>query len=256
MPSRRFRASLVALAAVMCASVTACAAVPDDDAEEQTLTVFAAASLTEVFTQIADEFEASHPGVEVTLSFAGSSTLAQQVIEGAPADVLATANEATMAQVSDVMEIEPLIFASNTLTIAVPEGNPAGITGITDLTREDVRLVVCAPQVPCGTATETVERATRVALSPVSEESNVTDVLGKVASGEADAGIVYVTDIARADGVAQVDLEGSDVAVNLYPIAALPRDGDAPTMLADEFVAAVLSDASREILESAGFTTP
>lgn len=256
MPRPRFRASLTALAAAVAVSLAACAAVPDGEPEDRTVTVLAAASLTDVFTEIADEFEASHPGVTVSLSFAGSSTLAQQVLEGAPADVLATANEATMAQVSEEIGIEPLIFASNTLTIAVPEGNPAGITGITDLTRPDVRLVVCAPQVPCGAATQLVEEATRTSFSPVSEESNVTDVLGKVASGQADAGIVYVTDIARADGVQQVPLEGADLAVNLYPIAALPRVGQSPSMLADEFVAAVLSDAGREVLEAAGFTTP
>ncbi|WNM25459.1 molybdate ABC transporter substrate-binding protein [Demequina capsici] len=259
-PRAAASASLVLLAALSLSACTAADAGTEPTSgaavAPQTVTVLAAASLTDVFTEIADDFEAAHPGVKVSLSFAGSSTLAEQVLEGAPADVLATANEATMAQVSDQIGTDPQIFATNTLTIAVPSGDPAGIGGLADLTRDDVRLVVCAPQVPCGAATQKVADAEGVTLSPVSEESNVTDVLGKVASGEADAGIVYVTDLARADGVEQVALDGADAAVNLYPITSLPGGDGSPTSLADAFVQAVLSDAGQAVLARAGFGAP
>ncbi|WP_062201825.1 molybdate ABC transporter substrate-binding protein [Demequina salsinemoris] len=249
------RVGAVATVGLVALGLTACAA-PDDESEDQTLTVLAAASLTDVFTEIAADFEETHPHVHVQLSFAGSSTLAQQVLEGAPADVIATANEATMALVADELDIEPHVFATNVLTIVVAEGNPAGIDELSDLTDDDTRLVICAPQVPCGAATALVAEAAGVELSPVSEEANVTDVLGKVASGEADAGIVYVTDIARAEGVEAVALPDAEAGVNLYPIAALPDGSGAEEVTADAFVAAVLSDASEQTLAAAGFGTP
>ncbi len=246
---------LFATAAAVSLGLSACTA--SHAAEDgDTLTVFAAASLTDVFTQIADDFEHNHPGVEVSLSFAGSSALATQVLEGAPADVLATANEQTMAQVADQIDLETRIFATNVLTIAVPAGNPAGIESLADLTDPHARVVVCAPQVPCGAATQAVMEAQHVTLSPVSEEPNVTDVLGKVDSGEADAGLVYVTDLARANGVESIALDGADVAINRYPIAALPHDDTAASELAQEFVEAVLADDGLAHLADAGFGAP
>lgn len=246
------------LAAVGAAVVTlaACAPIALPEGRPETLTVLAASSLADVMITIVSDFEADHPDVNVAVSFAGSSTLASQVLEGAPADVLATADEATMATVSGELEIEPQIFATNTLTIAVPAGNPGGITGVESLSDAGVVLVTCAPQVPCGAATALVAESSGATLSPASEESNVTDVLGKVASGEADAGIVYATDLARADGVEEVALEHADAVVNRYPIAALPHASGSPSQHAREFVAAVLSSEGRAALAAAGFGAP
>lgn len=249
-PHRLAVVGATALTLVACAPSVA----PQD--RPATLTVLAASSLADVMATIAAGFEADHPDVQVVVSFAGSSTVAAQVLEGAPADVLATADEASMAPVSVEFGIEPLIFATNTLTIAVPAGNPAGITGVDSLSDAGVALVVCAPQVPCGAATALVAEASGVTLSPVSEESNVTDVLGKVASGEAEAGIVYATDLARADGVEEIALAHADAAVNRYPIAALPGASGSPSQHAREFVAAVLSSEGRAALAAAGFGAP
>jgi molybdate transport system substrate-binding protein len=225
-----------------------------DPAGRRTLTVFAAASLRGTFTEIGRGFEAANPGVTVTFSFAGSADLATQIAEGAPADVFASADERNMAQVTgaSLTAADPVDFATNVLEIATPPGNPAGITGLADLARPGVDVVVCAPQVPCGAATDTVEARSGVTLSPVSEESSVTDVLGKVTSGEADAGLVYVTDVAAAgDRVTGVAFPESADAVNTYPIAALA--GAADPGLAERFVAFVTAPAAQAALRDAGF---
>jgi molybdate transport system substrate-binding protein len=156
------------------------------------ITVFAAASLKATFTELARTFEAENPGTTVTLSFAGSSDLASQISQGAPADVFASADTANMKKLQDagLADGMPKDFATNTLAIAVRPGNPAGIAALKDLARPGLKLVTCAPQVPCGSAAAKVAEAAGVALSPVSEENAVTDVLGKVTSGEADAGLV------------------------------------------------------------------
>ncbi|PRY16807.1 molybdate ABC transporter substrate-binding protein [Kineococcus rhizosphaerae] len=220
-----------------------------------TLTVFAAASLTKTFTEIGTEFEQAHPGVHVTFSFAGSSDLATQITEGAPADVFASADEKNMAKVTDLTSGAPVDFATNVLEIATPAGNPAGIRGFADLAKPGVKVVVCAAQVPCGAATRTVEQKTGVTISPVSEESSVTDVLGKVTSGEADAGLVYVTDVAGAgEEVTGVEFPESSEAVNTYPIAALK--GTRESDLAAEFVTFVTGAQGRSVLEDAGFGAP
>ena len=164
------------------------------------ITVYAAASLQPTFTDLGDRFERDHPGTTVTFNFAGSSSLVTQLVQGAPADVFASANPENMAKAVDsgVVSGAPVDFAANTLTLVTPPGNPKGVQQFSDLADPDLQVVVCAPQVPCGAATETVERFTGVALRPVSEESSVTDVLGKVVSGQADAVLVYVTDAADA----------------------------------------------------------
>ena len=171
-------------------------------APARSLTVFAAASLQKTFTVLGKTFEASHPGVTVVINFAGSQTLASQLVEGASADVFASANETQMKVVTDagLATGQPTIFATNQLMIAVPPDNPAGIASFGDLTRKGLALVVCAPAVPCGAATQKVERATGVRLDPVSEEQSVTAVLSKVQTGEADAGLVYRTDVIAAGG--------------------------------------------------------
>lgn len=232
-------------------STTASSAVTGD------VTVFAAASLNKTFTEIGKQFEAEYPGTAVKFNFAGSSDLATQIIQGAPADVFASANPANMAKVADAGEVagEPANFASNTLTIVTAPGNPKGITSFADLTKPGVTLVVCADQVPCGAATKTVEEKTGVTLAPVSEESQVTDVLGKVTSGQADAGLVYVTDAKGAgDKVTQVDFPESAEAVNVYPIAVL--SGSQNSEAAKEFVEMVTGSEGRKVLAEAGFAGP
>ena len=167
--------------------------------------MYAAASLTKTFEAIGTEFEEQHDGVTVEFSFGGSSDLVAQIQEGAPADVFASADTANMDKLTaeDLQASDPQDFASNTLEIAVPPDNPAGVASFADLADEGVNVVVCAPEVPCGAATAKVEDATGVDIQPVSEEQSVTDVLAKVTSGEADAGLVYVTDvIAAGDDVA------------------------------------------------------
>ncbi|KGN32892.1 molybdate-binding protein [Knoellia sinensis KCTC 19936] len=231
-------------------------------AQERTLTVFAAASLQKPFEEIAESFEKAHPGVTVRFSFGGSSGLVAQLQEGAPADVLATANEPTMAKaVADSLVVEtPTPFVSNTLQIVVPADNPAGIATLTDLTRADAKVVLCAPAVPCGAAANSVEKSAGIDIKPVSEEQSVTDVLGKVRSGEADAGLVYVTDVAGANTsstgaeVKGIDFPEAKSAINIYPIAALKSAKDAG--LADEFVAAITGADGQKVLRDAGFAAP
>ncbi|WP_051432664.1 molybdate ABC transporter substrate-binding protein [Promicromonospora kroppenstedtii] len=228
-----------------------------DDAADRTLTVYAAASLTRTFEQIAEDFEAAHDGVDVELSFAGSSDLVAQIQQGAPADVLASADTANMDKiVADGLQAgTPTDFASNALMIAVPPGNPADVASLADLADDDVHLVVCAPEVPCGAATERVEQAAGLTFAPVSEEQSVTDVLNKVITGEADAGLVYVTDVRGAGGkVEGIELPESDSAVNVYPIVVLEQSPEPE--LAQEFVDAVLDQDGQQVLTDAGFAAP
>ena len=198
--------------------------------DRATLTVYAAASLTKTFEQIGEEFEAEHEGVEVEFSFGGSSDLVAQIQEGAPADVFASADVANMEKLTaeELEGQEPQEFATNTLQIAIAPDNPAGIATFADLTGEDVRLVICAPEVPCGAAAQKAADAAGVELTPVSEEQSVTDVLGKVTSGEADAGLVYVTDVIGAAGaVLGIDFAEASAAVNTYPIATVEGSDEA-----------------------------
>ncbi|MEU3274684.1 molybdate ABC transporter substrate-binding protein [Saccharomonospora sp. NPDC006951] len=241
----------VLLAAVLAAS--ACGAA--QEGQGTTLNVFAAASLTESFGALEKRFEADNPGVDVKLNLAGSSKLVQQIQEGAPADVFASADEKNMDKVVDSGDVEgePAVFATNTLTIAVPKGNPRGITSFADLAKDDLTVIVCAPQVPCGSATEKVERAAGVSLSPASEEQDVKAVLTKVEAGEADAGLVYVTDV-NGRNVDHVDFAEADQAVNRYPIAVLTGAGDSD--LATRFRELVLGETGKQELGKAGFGSP
>lgn len=218
------------------------------------LTVFAASSLKASFTKIGAQFEKAHPGTTVTFSFAGSSDLVSQLQQGAPADVFASADVRNMQKATraSLTAGTPVDFASNTLEIAVPPGNPAHVTSLADLTKPGVSVVVCAPAVPCGAAAVKVEHAAGIRLTPVSEEQSVTDVLGKVRSGEADAGLVYVTDVKGArSAVVGVPFAQSSAAVNVYPIAALKTSADAA--LAKAFVDAVTGSPGQGILAAAGF---
>lgn len=243
-----------AVALALALPLVACSGSDDGDT---TLTVYAAASLTSTFEQIAEEFEAERDGVDVELSFAGSSDLVTQIQEGAPADVFASADTATMGELvdADLTDGDPQDFATNTLEIATPPDNPAGIESFQDLAEPGVQLVVCAPEVPCGAATQSMADLLGLTLAPVSEEQSVTDVLGKVTSGEADAGVVYVTDVTAAgDSVLGVPFPESDRVVNTYPIAAV--DGSDSADLAEQFIEMVLGDTGQGILADAGFGAP
>lgn len=221
------------------------------------ITVFAAASLQRTFTELGKQYEQQHPGTTVTFSFAGSSDLVSQIRNGAPADVLASADEANMAKLAstDLATGWPRDFATNTLEIAVAPGNPEHVQDLRDLAASDLQVVTCAAPVPCGAATAEVERAAGIELRPVSEEQSVTDVLGKVESGQADAGVVYVTDVQGSGGkVDGVPFAESSEAVNTYPIGVL-RESSNPE-LAASFAAYVRSDAGRKVLADAGFGAP
>ncbi len=232
--------------------LTACAASPSG-ANRSELVVFAASSLNPSFTTLGTEFEAAHPGVTVKFSFDGSAALVDQLEAGAPADVFASADEATMdkATAAGLIGDAPAQFTTNVLTLITPPGNPAGITGL-DASLEGRKLVVCADGVPCGTATRKLATALGITLKPVSEETKVTDVRTKVESGQADAGIVYVTD-ARASGdkVDTLPITGADMAPNAYLIGRVLTSEQAT--LAAEFVALVTGERGQQVLKAAGF---
>lgn len=219
--------------------------------------VFAAASLKSSFTEIGERFTTDNPGASIEFNFAGSSDLVTQLTQGAPGDVFASADTKNMdnAVEDDLLAGDPVNFASNTLVIATAPGNPKKITSFADLAKPDLSVVTCAPQVPCGSATQKVEQATSVTLNPVSEESSVSDVLNKVTSGQADAGLVYVTDAKGAgDKVTAVPFPQSADAINVYPIAVLK--GSETPELASKFVDLVTAQAGQEILSQAGFAKP
>ncbi|MGH3889671.1 MAG: molybdate ABC transporter substrate-binding protein [Pseudonocardiaceae bacterium] len=219
------------------------------------VTVLAAASLTDVFTKLEPEFETANPSADLRFSFGASSDLATQIVNGAPADVFASANEKQMKVVADAGKAAgtPEPFTTNVLTIVVPPDNPKGIRSFADLAKPDVTELVCAPQVPCGAATEQIEKATNITLSPASEEPDVRSVLAKVQAREADAGLVYVTDARSAAGnVEQINFPEAKDAVNVYPIAAI--NGAPQPQLAAAFVAFVLGPAGQRELTAAGFS--
>lgn len=230
--------------------------VPGED--ETSLTVFAAASLQHPFDKIEDAFVAEHPGVNVQFNYAGSSTLLQNLEAGAPADVFASANEATMAAAEEadlVGSSDRVVFATNELVGIVPADNPAEVDSLADAAAPEVNLVVCAPQVPCGALAQTVAQDAGVNLEPVSEEQQVTDVLGKVRSGQADAGLVYTTEAAVAsEEVETFALNGTEDAVNSYSIAPTTRTQQSE--LAEEFIEFVRSEPGQDILATHGFQAP
>jgi molybdate transport system substrate-binding protein len=221
------------------------------------VTVFAAASLTESFTQIGTDFEAANPGTKVTFNFAGSSALATQINQGAPADVFASASPATMKTVADAGNADgtPVTFVKNQLVIAVPKGNPKGVTGLADLTKPGVKVALCAEQVPCGAAAKKALDAAGVKLTPVTLEQDVKAALSKVKLGEVDAALVYRTDAeAASSDVDGVEFPESAGAINDYPLVVLK---DAPNKSAAQaFVAYVQSDKGKAVLTAAGFQGP
>jgi molybdate transport system substrate-binding protein len=220
------------------------------------ITVFAAASLTESFTAIGSAFEAAHPGTKVTFNYGASSALAQQITQGAPGDVFASASTKNMQQVvDDKAANESTAFARNVLEIAVPPSNPAKVAALADLGKPDVKVVLCQPQVPCGALAQTVLGKAEVTVKPVSLEADVKSTLAKVQLGEADAALVYVTDVTSAgEQVQGIEIPAEVNAATTYPIAALTASRNAG--LAQAFVAYVLSSAGRAELTKAGFQAP
>jgi molybdate transport system substrate-binding protein len=252
---RRITGLLAAVLIVLVAAVAGCSS--SDGGAGQSITVYAAASLKKTFTEIGDRFTTDNPGATIEFSFAGSSELVTQLTQGATADIFASADTNNMDKAAEagLLAGDPVNFASNTLTIATAPGNPKRVASFADLNRPGVTVVVCAPPVPCGSATQRIEDATGVELNPVSEESSVTDVLNKVTSGQADAGVVYVTDaLDAADKVTAVRFAEAAGAANTYPIAVL-EDAPQPD-LARKFVDLVTGEAGQKTLSQAGFGEP
>ena len=222
-----------------------------------TLTVFAAASLTDVFTDLGDQLEKANPGLHVQFNFAGSSQLATQITQGAPADVFASANEKQMKVVTDagLQAADPTIFAENVLEIAVPKGNPGHVTGLEDFENADLTLAVCAPSVPCGAAAQAVFTAAGIDAKPDTEETDVKAALNKVQLGEVDAALVYATDVeAAGDQVEGIPFPEADQAVNKYPICTVKAAPNPDA--AKAFVDLVNSDEGQKALTDAGFRNP
>lgn len=221
------------------------------------VTVFAAASLTDAFTEIGEAFKAEYPDATVTFNFAASSELVTQINEGAPADVFASADQNNMTKLTDAGNngAEPAVFATNTLEIIVGPGNPQGITGVADLGNPDIIFVTCAPEVPIGAYTEEVLANAGVTVTPASLEENVKGIVTKVTLGEADAGIVYKTDVTAAGDQA----EGVEIPPDLNIVAEYPLvlTKGAPNAEASQvFVDFVLGEQGQTILASYGFTAP
>jgi molybdate transport system substrate-binding protein len=219
--------------------------------------VFAASSLTDTFGRLGREFEARHPGAEVTFSFGGSSSLGPQIISGAPADVFAAASPQTMDDVAaaGATVANPVLFARNRLQVAVPADNPGHVRGVEDFARPELDLAVCAPEVPCGSAAQRAFALAGVQDRPDTLEQEVTAVLTKVTLGEVDAGMVYRTDVLSAGGrVRGIDFPEAGRAVNHYQIAEVAQ---APNPAgAQAWVRFVLSPYGQEVLTDAGFLRP
>jgi molybdate transport system substrate-binding protein len=256
MSHRRLRAVLVAATAVLTVGVGACGSqtpAASGGGVTGTVNVFAAASLTEAFTRIGKDFEAANAGSRVAFNFAGSPALATQINEGAPADVFAAASPASMTTVTDAGNADgtPVVFVRNQLVIAVARGNPKGITGLSDLTRPDLKVALCAEQVPCGAAAKKAVDAANVTLKPVTLEQDVKAALSKLKLGEVDAALVYRTDARAAPAdVDGIEFPESAGAINDYPIVVLR---DAPNKAAAQAFLAYVRSPGQSVLTAAGF---
>jgi molybdate transport system substrate-binding protein len=239
--------------AVLALASPACGGADGGDAV--TITVGAAASLTAAFEEIGAAFTAANPDVTVQFSFGASSDVARQIGEGAPIEVFASADTKNMDKVVAGAGVsgEPAVFATNSLQVIVAAGNPKRITGIDDLARADLLVVTCSPEVPIGRYTQQVLEAVGVTVEPVSLEENVKGIVSKVTLGEADAGVVYRTDVlAAGDAATGVDIPDDVNVKAAYPIVALK--GASPAAV--DFVAFVLSDAGQAVLQRFGFGAP
>lgn len=228
----------------------------DDTAGDRSITVFAAASLTDAFADVAEAFESANEGVSVELSFAASSALREQILGGAPADLFASADQSNMDELVRAGEVEaPAVFATNRLQIVVPAGNPAGVTGLRDFARSELLVGLCAEEVPCGDLAREALAAAGVTPAPDTNEADVRALVTKVEAAELDAGLVYVTDVVSAgDRVEGIEAPtGADVAA-AYPIGTVTSSESRE--VADAFVAFVLGEQGQAILEQYGFGAP
>jgi molybdate transport system substrate-binding protein len=266
---RRFALTVAALAAVTVAgcSSSSSSSAPSGGGSSSpaagssalpagTITVFAASSLKETFTQLGKQFEAVHSGDTVKFSFGASSTLATQITSGAPADVFASAapkNMDTVVSAGDASN--PQDFAVNTAEVAVPPGNPAKVTSVDDLAKSSVKVALCQPQVPCGVVAAQVFKNSGITVKPVTLQPDVKSVLSQVELGNVDAGVVYVTDVKAAGAkVTGVPVSASDNASTTYPIATISNSKN--QSIAQAFVAYVLSPPGQAVLSAAGFLEP
>jgi molybdate transport system substrate-binding protein len=258
-----WRSLAVAVTSVLAlASLAACGS--DDDSgssgssgsKDVTLHVFAAASLTESFTTLGKQFEAAHPGTTVKFNFGASSTLAENINQGAPADVFASASPKNMKQVVDAGGAsDSKTFANNVMEIAVPPDNPANVTQVTDLAKSGVKVALCQPQVPCGTVAQEVFKKADITVKPVTQGADVKAVLTTVQLGEVDAGMVYQTDVQSAGTkVKGIVIPADQNASTSYPIAQLTKAPNATGAAA--FVDYVLSPDGAKVLQQAGFAAP
>lgn len=251
--SARLRLLVVGALAIVAAACGSDSSAMDDS----TITVFAAASLTDAFTDVGEAFTAANPAIDVTFGFAASSDLVTQIMEGAPADVFASADLTNMTKLTDAdgESGAPEVFATNVSEIVVAPGNPLAIEGVGNLADPDLIVVTCAPQVPCGTYAAEIFTNAGVTVTPDSFEENVKAVVTKVALGEADAGIAYVTDvIAAGERASGVEIPADVNVVASYPIAVTSQGAE--TDGARSFVEFVLSDAGQSILAGYGFGPP
>ncbi len=220
------------------------------------ITVFAAASLQGTFTQLGKQFEAAHPGVKVTFSFGASSALATQIVNGAPADVFASASPTNMQQVVTAGDASnPVTFANNVMEVAVPPANPANVTSVDNVAKSSVKVALCQPQVPCGVTAAKVFKNAKITVKPVTLEADVKSVLTKVELDAVDAGMVYVTDVkAAGTKVKGVPIPADLNASTAYPIAPIKKSSNAAT--AQAFAAYVAAPAGESVLAAAGFEKP
>ena len=265
---RRFALAAVTLAAIAvagcsssssstpAASSSSTPAASSSAAQTGAITVFAASSLKDTFTQLGQQFEAAHPGDTVKFSFGASSALAEQINSGAPADVFASAATKNMDQVVTTGNASnPQNFAENIMEVAVPPNNPAKVTSVNDLAKSSVKVAVCQPQVPCGVVAAQVFKNAKITVKPVTLQPDVKSVLTQVELGNVDAGVVYVTDVQAAGSkVKGVTIPANVNATTTYPIAALTHSKE--QAIAAAFVAYVLSPPGEQVLKAAGFEQP
>jgi molybdate transport system substrate-binding protein len=248
---------VVALAACSSSSSSSAPAAAGSAKPTGTLVVFAATSLTDAFNKIADQFEAANPGVTVKFNYNGSSSLATQITQGAPADVFASASPKNMETVTEanLESTTPKTFAANQGEIMVEAGNPSHVASISDLANPSLKVVTCAPSVPCGALATQIFKNAGVTVNPVSQEQNVGGVVTKVSLGEADAGIVYVTDVkANESKTAGVPIPADQNATTTYPIAEIKGAPNATAAVA--FINYVLGPDGQQVLKSFGFLPP
>jgi molybdate transport system substrate-binding protein len=251
----RSRRSLAAAAITVCFVLVGCQSNSDTSDTSDQIVIFASSSLTEAFTALRDDYARVDPDTDLVVTFAASSDLARQIVEGADADVFASADLSNMTKVASAgsTDDEPVVFATNRAEIIVAPGNPLGIDGVDDLASDDLVVVVCAPEVPCGTYAAEVFDNAGVDVTPDSLEENVKAVVTKVTLGEADAGIVYTTDVLAAGPAATGVAISDDVnVVAEYPIAAVGDAGAA----AQGFIDFVLGPEGQAILASFGVGAP